>query len=136
MTSGPTKAIKAAVVGQPYTIRYTGGTDLQYVRDTARIFIRCAEAGLTGAKVYTPRGDVMQVHEFLTILEQILPQSRTLIKAEGKSLPVSYDFDDRALHKDLVSVHRTPLEDGIRETAAIFERLKRAGTLDTKDLET
>ena len=73
MTSGPTKAIKAAVIGQPYTIRFTGGMDLQYVRDTARIFIRCAEAGLTGAKVYTPRGDVMQVHEFLTILEQILP---------------------------------------------------------------
>jgi nucleoside-diphosphate-sugar epimerase len=136
MTSGPTKAIKAAVIGQPYTIRYTGGTDLQYVRDTARIFIRCAEAGLTGAKVYTPRGDVMQVHEFLTVLEKILPNSRTLIKAEGKSLPVSFDFDDSALHRDLTGIQRTPLEDGIRETAAIFERLKLAGTLDTKDLET
>src|SRR5271157_2629263 len=136
MTSGPTKAIKAAVVGQPYTIRYTGGTDLQYVRDAARIFIRCAEAGLTGAKVYTPRGDVMQVHEFLTVLEKILPDSRTLIKAEGKSLPVSYDFDDSALHHDLPGIQRTPLADGIRETAAIFERLKLAGTLDTKDLDT
>ena len=64
ITSGPTKAIKAAVIGQPYTIRFTGGLDLQYVRDTARIFIRCAEAGLTGAKVYTLRGDVMQIDEF------------------------------------------------------------------------
>ena len=136
MTSGPTKAIKAAVIGRPYTIRFTGGMDLQYVRDTARIFIRCAEAGLTGAKVYTPRGDVMRVQDFLTILEQILPVSRTLIKAEGNSLPVSYDFDDSALHKDLGDVHCTPLEDGIRETAAIFQRLKQAGTLDTKDLET
>jgi len=136
MTSGPTKAIKAAVVGQPYMIRFTGGLDLQYVCDTARIFIRCAEAGLTGAKLYTPRGDVMQVHEFLTVLEQILPHSRTLIKAEGKPLPVSYDFDDSALHRDMAGVHRTPLEDGIRETAAIFERLRLAGTLDTKDLET
>jgi nucleoside-diphosphate-sugar epimerase len=136
MTSGPTKAIKATVIGQPYTIRYTGGMDMQYVRDTARIFIRCAEAGLIGAKVYTLRGDVMQVHEFLTILEQILPPSRMLIRAEGTTLPVSYDFDDSALHSDLADVHRTPLEDGIRETAAIFERLKLAGTLDAKDLET
>jgi nucleoside-diphosphate-sugar epimerase len=134
MTSGPTKAIKAAVIGQPYTIRFTGGMDLQYVRDTARIFIRCAEAGLIGAKTYTPRGDVMQVCEFLTILEQILPPSRTLIKAEGNALPVSYDFDDSALHHDLGGIQRTPLEDGIRETADIFERLKRAGTLDTTDL--
>ena len=136
MTSGPTKAIKAAVVGRPYTIRYTGGTDLQYVRDIARIFIRCAEAGLTGAKVYTPRGDVMQVDDFLTILGKILPISRTLIKAEGNSLPVSYDFDDSALRRDLPDLHRTPLEDGIRETVAIFERLKLAGKLDTKDLDT
>ena len=136
MTSGPTKAIKAAVIGQPYTIRFTGGMDLQYVRDTARIFIRCAEAGLTGAKVYTLRGDVMQVHEFLTILEQILPTSRTLIKAEGKSLPVSYDFDDSALHHDLAGsiVRRWKTESARPPT--IFERLKLAGTLDTKDLET
>jgi len=35
-----------------------------------------------------------------------------------------------------VNIHRTPLEEGIRETAAIFERLKLAGTLDGKDLET
>ena len=136
MTSGPTKAIKAAVVGQPYTIRFTGGMDLQYVRDTARLFIQCAEAGLTGAKVYTLRGDVMQVSEFQTILEQLLPAARTLIQSEGKSLPVAYDFDDAALHHDLGSVHRTPLEDGIRETADIFTRMKLAGTLDTKDLET
>lgn len=112
------------------------GTDLQYVRDTARIFIRCAEAGLTGAKVYTPRGAVMQVHEFLTVLNQIVPVSQTLIKAEGKSLPVSYDFDDSALRHDLPGLACTPLADGIRETAAIFERLKLAGTLDLKDLET
>ncbi len=49
---------------------------------------------------------------------------------------VSYDFDDSALRHDLAGLHRTPLEDGIRETAAIFARLKLAGTLDTKDLET
>ena len=56
MTSGPTKAIKATVIGQPYTIHFTGGMDMEYVRDTARIFIRCAEAGLTGAKTYSLRG--------------------------------------------------------------------------------
>jgi len=136
MTSGPTKAIKAAVIGRPYNIRYTGGMDMQYVRDTARIFIRSAEAGLTGAKLYTLRGEVIQVQDFLAILEKILPQSRTLIKSEGKSLPVSYDFDDSALQHDLPGLHRTPLEEGIRETAGIFDRLKQAGTLDTQDLET
>ena len=134
--AGQTKAIKATIVGKHYTIRYTGGMDLQYVRDTARIFIRCAEAGLIGAKVYTLRGDPIQVHDYLSILGTILPLSRTLVKAEGGLLPVAYDFDDSALQKDLKGVPRTTLEEGIRETAAIFEGLKQAGTLDTKDLET
>jgi nucleoside-diphosphate-sugar epimerase len=136
MTSGPTKAIKATVVGQPYTICFTGGMDMEYVRDTARIFIRCAEAGLIGAKTYSLRGDVMRVNEFLTVLGQILPLSQTLIKAEGNQLPVSYDIDDSLLQNDLAGVHKTPLEEGIRETAEIFARLKQAGTLDIKDLET
>ena len=47
-----------------------------------------------------------------------------------------YDIDDSLLQDDLAGVHKTPLEEGIRETAAIFARLKQAGTLDLKDLET
>jgi nucleoside-diphosphate-sugar epimerase len=109
--------------------------DLQYVRDTARTFIRCAEAGLTGAKAYTPRGEVTRVSEFLEVLGRILPASRTLIKADGKPLPVAFDFDDSALQKDLPGLRRTPLEEGVRETADIFARLQKAGNLDSKDLE-
>jgi nucleoside-diphosphate-sugar epimerase len=136
MTSGPTKAIKATVIGQPYIIRFTGGMDMQYVRDTARLFIKSAEAGLAGARLYTPRGNVTQVHDFLTVLGQILPLSQKLIKAEGNSLPVAYDFDDSNLRQDFGDVNDTPLEVGIRETVQIFTRLKLAGTLDIKDLET
>jgi len=136
MTSGPTKAIKATVIGQPYIIRFTGGMDMQYVRDTARLFIKSAEAGLAGARLYTPRGNVTQVHDFLTVLGQILPLSQKLIKAEGNSLPVAYDFDDSNLRQDFGDVNDTPLEVGIRETVEIFTRLKLAGTLDIKDLET
>src|ERR1044072_1028007 len=35
ITSDPTKAMKAAVVGRPFHIRFGGRTDLQYVADTA-----------------------------------------------------------------------------------------------------
>ncbi|MGH9882544.1 MAG: NAD-dependent epimerase/dehydratase family protein, partial [Pyrinomonadaceae bacterium] len=35
MTSDPTKAMKAAVVGRPFHIRFGGRTDFQYVADTA-----------------------------------------------------------------------------------------------------
>jgi nucleoside-diphosphate-sugar epimerase len=136
LTSGPTKAIKAAVLGRPYTIRFTGGVDLQYGKDTAEIFLRCAEAEFSGARVYTLRGAVVNIEDFLGALERVLPRARGLIRAEGPRLPIAWDLDDSQLVKDLGSVPRTPLEQGIRETAEIFERLARANKLDTKDLET
>jgi nucleoside-diphosphate-sugar epimerase len=136
ITSGPTKAIKAAVVGQPYKIRFTGGLDLQYVNDTAQIFLRCAESNLDGARVYTMRGSVTQTSEFIAALSKIVPQAPDLIRAEGKALPIAYDLDDGALVRDLCEIPRTPLDLGIRETVAVFERLHRAGKLDTSDLET
>jgi nucleoside-diphosphate-sugar epimerase len=135
ISSGPTKAIKAAVLRRPYTIGFTGAIDLQYVRDTARIFIRCAERDIPGAKVYTPRGSVVRVEEFIHTLEQLLPQAQGLIKAQGKQLPIAADLDDSALRHDLGEDPRTPLEEGIGETANIFERLDREGRLETKDLE-
>ena len=136
ISSGPTKAIKASVLGRPYVIRFTGAVDLQYVDDCARIFLRCAEDDLPGARVYTLRGSVVQIEEFIQTLEQVYPRSRGLIRAEGKHLPIAPDLDDSALVRNLKDVPRTPLHDGILKTAAIFERLQSEGRLDTRDLET
>ena len=135
ITSGPTKAIKATIVGRPYTIRFTGGFDMQYAKDTAEIFLRCAEVPIEGAKTYTLRGAVIQMDEFLATLNRLLPESRNLIRAEGKPIPIAYNFDDSALQRDIGEIPRTPLEDGIRETAEIFECLRKDGKIDTSDLE-
>ncbi len=134
ITSGPTKAIKATIVGRPYTIRFTGGFDMQYAKDTAEIFLRCAEVPIEGAKTYTLRGAVTQMDDFLATLNRLLPKSQELIRAEGKPIPIAYDFDDSALTRDIGKVARTPLEDGIRETAEIFERLHSEGEIDISDL--
>ena len=134
ITSGPTKAIKAAVAGRPYTIRFSGGVDLQYVDDTARIFLKCAETNLVGARVYTLRGTVIRMEEFLRALEREIPAARGLIRAEGPQLPIAYDLDDSALVRDLGDVPRTPLDQGIRHTLEIFGRLHKEGRLDARDL--
>ncbi len=135
ISSGPTKAIKAAVVRRPYVIGFGGAIDLQYVRDTARIFIRSAERDLPGAKVYTPRGSVVRVEQFIQMLGQLLPEARGLIKARGNKLPIAPDLDDSALRHDLGEDLRTPLEEGMKETVSIFERLEREGRLKTDDIE-
>ncbi|HUI41808.1 MAG TPA: SDR family oxidoreductase [Terriglobia bacterium] len=134
MTSGPTKAIKACVVGRPYTIAFTGRVDMQYVRDTATTFIRAARSGLKGARVYAPRGAVVGIDEVLAALKAMFPQAGELIRAEGKPLPLPSDVDDSALRRDFSGVPATTLEDGIRETAEIFRRLQRENRLDTREL--
>ena len=135
ITSGPTKAIKATVVGRPYTIHFTGGFDMQYAKDTAEIFLRCAEVPIEGARTYTLRGAVIQMDKFLATLNRLLPESAKLVRAEGKPIPIAYNFDDSALHRDIGDLPRTPLEEGIRETAELFERLRSEGTIDTSDLD-
>ena len=135
LTSGPTKAIKAAVLARPYTIRFAGGLDLQYVRDTARIFLACADSDLSGARVYTLRGSVVRVDEFIAELERELPAARGLIRAEGGALDIAYDLDDSALVRDLKEVPCTPLNQGIRETIEIFGRLHQEGNLECSDLD-
>lgn len=134
MTSGPTKAMKACVVNQPYVIKFTGRADMQYVRDTASIFIRAALSNHEDARVYTPRGAVVSMDEILAALEAVFPGAHKLIRAEGKPLPVIPDVDDGTLRRDFSDLPRTPLDAGVRETVEIFRRLQREGRLETREL--
>ena len=56
MTSGPTTALKAALLGRPFEIGFTGPTDFQLVEDVASIFVRCLEAP-EGAHVFNVHGE-------------------------------------------------------------------------------
>jgi hypothetical protein len=57
-------------------------------------------------------------------------------KAHRKQLLIAPDLDDSALQHDLGEAPGTRLEEGIRQTASIFERLEREGRFETKEMET
>src|SRR5678815_1538133 len=61
LTSDPTKAMKAAVLGRPFHIRFGGATDFQYVADTAAAFISCADHAPAGAHVFNLHGETVTV---------------------------------------------------------------------------
>src|SRR5262245_66445529 len=52
LTADPTLAMKAAVLGRPFQIRWGGSTDLIYAEDVARALCAAARARLDGARVY------------------------------------------------------------------------------------
>lgn len=138
MTSGPTTAMKAAVLGQPFTIGFSGATDFHYVADTAAAFVACADAppqqGPDGAFVYNLHGDTVDVERIVATIEAELPAARGTIRAQGPKLPIPPQLDGTAILAAYPNLPRTALTAGIRATIARFRELRDAGSLDRSDL--
>ncbi len=135
LTADPTIAMKAAVLGRPFRIRWGGRRDFQYVADVARAFVRAAEQERPGAAVYNLHGEVASVAEVIDVIRACVPGAKTLIDYDPLAeVPVAGAYDDSGFQRDFGPLPRTPLRDGIRETVERFERLLRAGRLDTREL--
>lgn len=134
LTSDPTKAIKAAVVGHPFQIQFGGRADMQYVDDVARIFIRCAQSRLEGARVYNLRGEALPVSEMVEAIARVVPASRGLITHKDQQLPIAPDFDDSALQAEIGDIPRTSFAAGVEQTVELFRRLQTEGRLPVEEL--
>ena len=135
LTSDPTKAMKAAVVGRPFRIRFGGRTDFQYVADTSDVFIRAAVSGLEGAHVFNLHGETVRVADVVAEIERTRPSARGSITLDETPLAIPAEFDDSAIRAALGALPATPLAEGVRATIERFEELRRAGRLDASDLE-
>lgn len=131
LTSDPTKAMKSAVLGQPFHIRFGGATDFQYVADTAATFLACADNMPHGAHVFNLHGETVSVERIANFINQ---QAGDLITFGGPPIPIAAAMDDTAIRRLLRDLPSTPFETGIRETMKRFATLRDAGRLDTSDL--
>jgi nucleoside-diphosphate-sugar epimerase len=135
MTSAPTKAMKAAVVGRPYTIPFTGCTDMLYVDDCAKAFIHCARVPFEGADAFNLSGELAEITDVIRRIEEVLPHSRGALHASGGTIPI-YPFLDDSRLRALGPLPRTSLRAGIELTIQQFQELQRTGRLETADFET
>jgi nucleoside-diphosphate-sugar epimerase len=135
ITSEPTKAMKAVVIGRAYAISYGGWQDMQYVEDVAARFVQCLQVPYRRAGVYNLRGHVVDMQTFHRTLVEVEPDAADLITFGERQLPIAYDLDDSQLSSDIGVAKLTSLEDGIRQTTAHFRRLRAQGRLDTSELD-
>lgn len=136
LTSGPTVAMKAAVLGREYTIPFTGATDFNYVADTAAAFVECALRGPQGAHVFNLHGDSVSVTRIIdTIHGQLAEGAPAGIRCEGPELPIPPALDGRALHGAVPDLPHTTLEQGVANTMQRFRALQDEGRLDARDLD-
>lgn len=135
VTSDPTKAMKAAVVGRPFHIRFGGKTDFLYAADCADAFIRSAEAEQPGAFVFNLHGETAAIADIVTEIETNLPQAAGTITHADNIMPIPAELDDSAILATLGNIPHTSLAQGVQETIARFQVLHKQGRLDTADLD-
>lgn len=134
LTSDPTKAMKAAVLGRPFHIRFSGATDFQYVADTAAAFITCADVAPEGAHVFNLHGETVKVERIARIINRQSATDRELVTFGGPPIPIAPAMNDAAIRRVFGALPATPLETGMRETMQRFTALRDAGRLDISDI--
>jgi len=128
MTSSPTVAIAAAVLGQPFTISFGGPTLFQYAEDVAATLLAASRSSLQGAHVFNLGGHRVAIDDWIATIEAVLPEAAGLLTATATELPFPSEIDhDRLAAIGPVPV--TPVGDGIEATIEIFRRLAAEGRL-------
>ena len=134
VTATPTLAMKAAVLGRPFELRWGGSTDLIYVEDVARACIRAARATLDRARVYNLHGSSTTLADVVKTIEAAWPSAKGLITHVDQPMPFPAALDDTRYQRELGPAPPTALVDGVRRTLDEFARLDKDGRLDAREL--
>jgi nucleoside-diphosphate-sugar epimerase len=135
MTSDPTKAMKAAVVGRPFHIRFGGRTDFLFVADCADAFIKSVHSEKPGAYAFNLHGDVAAISEVVSAIENELPAAKGTITHSDNVMPIPAELDDAAIINALGEIPHTSMQQGVKDTIARFQLLHAEGRLDVADLD-
>jgi nucleoside-diphosphate-sugar epimerase len=134
VTATPTLAMKAAVLGRPFELRWSGSTDLIYVEDVARALIKASRATLDRARVYNLHGSSVALSEVVRLIETAWPAAKGLVTHAEAPMPFATALDDTRYQRDLGPAPPTALVDGVRRTLDEFARLHKDGRLDAREL--
>jgi nucleoside-diphosphate-sugar epimerase len=120
LTSAPTMAMRAAACGEPFTIPYSGRSQLQLARDVAAAFIAAARSGFDGAVAANVPGHAVSVDEIVAEIERAEPAATGAIDVTGGPLPFPPELDSSAFASIVGEVAVTPLADGVSATIAHY----------------
>jgi UDP-glucuronate 4-epimerase len=120
LTSAPTHAMRAAARGEPFTITYSGRSQLQYAPDAAAAFVAAARAPFAGAIVLNLPGVTATVDEIVAAVERAVPEAAGTIGVTGPPLPFPPELDASAFPTVVGEVPITTLDAGVAATVAHF----------------
>ena len=128
MTSTPTVAIAAAVLGRPFELTFGGATLFQYAEDVAETLLIASRSEAHGARVFNLGGEAVAIADWVRAIEYAVPEAAGLLTIAKSELP----FPAAIGHESLASLGKvpvTPYREGISSSAAIYRRLAAEGRL-------
>jgi len=133
MSSKPTVAMLAAVLGAEFTVPFTGPVGFVYASEAAAAFIQAVAAEQTGAHVFALNGAVKTVEEVVDMIRARRPQARVSYAGEALPFPAA-ELSDDALRAHIGEYARPAFEDGLDQTLDLFTRRVEQGRLSAADL--
>ena len=82
MTSSPTVAIAAAVLGTSYRITFGGSTLFQYTEDVARTLILASRSAPVGPRVFNLGGSPVSIDDWIVAIDAAVPGAAGLLSHE------------------------------------------------------
>jgi UDP-glucuronate 4-epimerase len=132
LTSSPTKAIVAAVLGYRYEITFGGSTLLNFAPDVAQSLVGAAESQPAGARVFNLDGSLVSMAELVSAIEEVVPGSSGLITYRPDPLPFPEAIDTTGLEA-INPPPVTPLLDAVARSVDLLGRLRERGGLVPED---
>jgi nucleoside-diphosphate-sugar epimerase len=128
LTSSPTKAMLAAVLGRRYEIGFGGTTLLHFARDVGRALVASAETPIEGAHVINLNGVHSQIADIVTTLQRLVGPPAFEITVNPRALLFPDDADTTGL--EIIGPPAvTPLDEGVAATVEFFQDLQAHGVL-------
>lgn len=128
MTSGPTRAVLAAVVGREFEIAFGGRSLFQYAPDAAAAFIAASRSQLDGARAYNLGGSLLSIDDIIATLEREVPAAAGLIRHAQQPLPFPEHIESTSV-AELGVLPNTPMDEAVAATVALFRRRLDEGQL-------
>jgi len=121
LTAGPSLAARAAALGRPFTIDYTGRIGYDYAEDVARAFVRGALETPPGACVVDLPGEVVDVADVLAAIQLAAPESAGKLAAGGERIPNHIPSHPRFISTLYPGWKTTSLREGMRRTVEFYK---------------
>lgn len=122
LTGGISMACRAAVRGEPYTIGFSGATDMVYVDDVAAAIEQALLTTINGAFVFNATGGIGTVADVVAAIRRRIPNAE--IGITGVPVPFCATIGTDRMREILPDLPRTSLEAGIEQTIEHYRRAK------------